>query len=173
MGYVERLLAPGETIRVRSRQHWIVLAGSAVSNAALVVAAVAFRLLIGMASRPSGSGVSWLDLAAGLVVAGAAGRFGWRLLQWRAEEYLVTSRRVIQTEGVLAKRTADSWLEKVNDVVLTQPLLGRVLGYGDLEIVTGSDIGVNRLTRLRDPVAFKAGMMESRARLGGVEGRPS
>ena len=107
-----------------------------------------------------------LHIAAFVGVVYGLVRFAWDWLRWWSEEYIVTSRRVIQTEGVVNKRTADSSLEKVNDVLLTQTFFGRILGYGDLEIVTGSDVGVNKLTRLRDPIQFKTSMLDAKARLG-------
>ncbi|HZY45575.1 MAG TPA: PH domain-containing protein, partial [Anaerolineae bacterium] len=94
------------------------------------------------------------------------GRLGWDYLQWSAEQYLVTSHRVIQTEGLINKRTKDSSLEKVNDIQLTQSFFGRLLGYGELEIVTGSEEGVNILHRLNNPVSFKTALLDQKVALG-------
>jgi hypothetical protein len=69
----------------------------------------------------------------------------------------------MQTEGIVNKKTVDSSLEKVNDIVLTQSFLGRILGYGDLEIVTGSDLGVNLLKRLAQPVKFKTTLLDAKS----------
>jgi uncharacterized membrane protein YdbT with pleckstrin-like domain len=165
MGYVEQLLAKGEEIVLRARQHWATLVASALTNAFIVVVVlVLYNVLIRI---PVLTGVyTLLSVAAFLGVAFGLVRFGWDWLRWWSEEYIVTSRRVIQSEGIVNKRTADSSLEKVNDVLLTQSFFGRILGYGDLEIVTGSDVGVNKLTRLRDPITFKTAMLDAKARLG-------
>jgi hypothetical protein len=74
----------------------------------------------------------------------------------------VTNRRIIQAQGVINKHVIDSSLEKINDVVLTQSALGRMLNYGDLEILTGSEIGVNLLRRIADPVHFKTEMLNQK-----------
>jgi uncharacterized membrane protein YdbT with pleckstrin-like domain len=108
-----------------------------------------------------------LSIATGVIIVFALVRLGWDTLQWWAEEYIVTNRRVIQTEGLINKKTIDSSLEKVNDVVLIQSVFGRILGYGTLQIVTGSDVGVNRLHRLRDPITFKTAMLDEKAKLSG------
>jgi len=97
-------------------------------------------------------------------------RFVVVLVKWWNEQYMITNRRVIQTEGMINKHVVDSSLDKVNDVVLTQSVWGRLLNYGDLEILTASEIGVNRLQRMSDPVGFKTAMMDQRAGVAIPEG---
>ena len=75
-----------------------------------------------------------------LVVVGLA-YIGWQILRYVNEEYVVTSRRVLQLEGVINKRVRDSSLEKINDAVLTQSLFGRIFGFGDMNIDSASDDG--------------------------------
>lgn len=165
MGYVEQLLAKGEEIVLRARQHWMTLLASALITGFIVIVVLAlYNVLFRVKALETAYNV--LSVIAFLGVAFGLARFGWDWLQWWAEEYIVTSRRVIQTEGIVNKRTADSSLEKVNDVLLTQSFFGRILSYGDLQIVTGSDVGVNKLTRLREPVKFKTAMLDAKARLG-------
>ena len=78
----------------------------------------------------------------------------------------ITNRRVIQTEGLLNKHVIDSSLEKVNDVVLSQSAFGRMLGYGDVEILTASEMGVNRFERITGPLRFKTEMLNQKEDLG-------
>ncbi|HET7088236.1 MAG TPA: PH domain-containing protein [Anaerolineae bacterium] len=165
MGYVEQLLAKGEEIVLRARQHWVTLIASALANALFVIVVLVLYFVVRSIEflKPA---ETVLLVAALIGVLFGLARYSWDWLRWWSEEYIVTSRRVIQTEGIVNKRTADSSLEKVNDVLLTQSFFGRILGYGDLEIVTGSDVGVNRLTRLRDPINFKTAMLDAKARLG-------
>ena len=173
MGYVEQLMSKGETIIIRSRQHWIALLSSLLINGFIVIVVMVLRIVLGSVSFNVGLPELVYTILNIATVAGllfGVGRLGWDVLQWWAEEYIVTTRRVIQTEGIINKRTIDSSLEKVNDVVLIQSFFGRILGYGDLKIVTGSDIGVNALTRMRDPIAFKTAMLDQKAKLGGEYG---
>lgn len=174
MGYVEKLLSKGESIIVRTRQHWITLLTSTLINGFIVVVAIVLGVLLtGVLPKslpefvPNGVKVATL-------IVGLFGvlRLGWDILQWSAEEYIVSTHRVIQTEGIVNKKTTDSSLEKINDVVLVQSVFGRILSYGDLEVVTGSDIGVNRLARIDRPVAFKTAMLDQKNKLGhDFEGR--
>jgi len=87
-------------------------------------------------------------------------------LRWWNEEYLVTNRRVIQAEGIINKRVIDSSLEKVNDVVLSQSWVGRFMDFGDVDIMTASEMGVNNLSTIRHPLIFKTEMMAQKEALG-------
>jgi GTP-binding protein LepA len=71
----------------------------------------------------------------------------------------VTNRRVIQVSGVLGKNVMDSSLEKVNDVKMSQSFLGRMFGYGDIQILTASELGVDLYHQINDPVGFKTASM--------------
>ncbi|MEP7198605.1 MAG: PH domain-containing protein, partial [Chloroflexota bacterium] len=90
------------------------------------------------------------------------------LVRWQNEEYIVTNRRVIKVEGVVSKHVFDSSLEKINDVELDQSWLGRLLNYGDVEIITGSDIGENKFTHLANPIGFKLALLNQKEALGTV-----
>jgi len=164
MGYVEDLLSKDEVIIVRSRQHAIALLASALINGFIVVVVMGLRIFLGnfLPLNLPELVVTIMNVAAWLGVLYGVVRFGWDALRWWAEEYIVTNRRVIQSEGIVNKHTKDSSLEKVNDVELTQSVLGRILGYGDLSIVTGSDVGVNDLVRIREPIAFKTAMLDAK-----------
>jgi uncharacterized membrane protein YdbT with pleckstrin-like domain len=93
---------------------------------------------------------------------------------WTSRQYVVTDWRVIQVSGVFSKEVTDSSLEKVNDVKLDQSFLGRLFDYGDLEILTASELGVNRFTHVGQPVHLKTAMLNAKDKLehGQVEARP-
>jgi len=88
------------------------------------------------------------------------------ILIWTNHEYLVTNRRVIQISGIFNKNVVDSSLEKVNDVKMTQSFFGRMFDYGDVEILTASEIGVNLFKRIGDPVKFKTAMLNAKEKMG-------
>jgi uncharacterized membrane protein YdbT with pleckstrin-like domain len=87
------------------------------------------------------------------------------LLIWSNRKYVITNRRVIQLAGVLNKDVTDSSLDKVNDVKLDQSVWGRLLNFGDVEILTASDLGVNKFTTIGDPVRFKTAMLNAKNKL--------
>ncbi|HFD38507.1 MAG TPA: hypothetical protein ENJ31_01470 [Anaerolineae bacterium] len=81
---------------------------------------------------------------------------------WLNEQFIITNRRVMEVRGIINKHVRDSALEKVNDVDLRQSLMGRLLGYGTVQIITGSDIGVNMFRRIANPVRFKREMLNAK-----------
>lgn len=166
MKYVESLLGKNEQILWRARQHWIVLTANFAINLFIFIVIWAVYGAAGtLGAGPIGDflrgnrGFALLALLIPIVW------FGWEFLQWWAEEYLITSTRVVQTEGLINKHTKDSALEKINDISLNQSVLGRLLNYGDLAIITGSDMGTNVLKRLAKPVEFKKTLLEQKHKL--------
>jgi uncharacterized membrane protein YdbT with pleckstrin-like domain len=161
VAYIDDLLADGETIQLHAHRHVLFL----VLHTALYIAgAIAIWVLAYLAYRwlpRFGEWTMLFLLALSLVPIVIA---AYRFLSWRLEQYAVTNYRIIQVEGILNKRTFDSSLEKVNDVLMTQSMFGRMFGFGDIQIITGSDIGVNHLDGISDPFAFKRALMDAKMR---------
>ena len=78
------------------------------------------------------------------------------------QEYVLTNRRVMQVGGVLNKHSADSSLEKINDAVLKQSLFGRMFDFGDLDVLTAADSGIDKFRMLRGPIDFKKAMLDAK-----------
>jgi uncharacterized membrane protein YdbT with pleckstrin-like domain len=168
MAYIDELLSRGENILYVGRQHQFVLISNILTELVLIgvliaagiasQAAFANRVLIG---QPVGVLVMLVCVAISLIVLVSAFLDYYR---WNNEQYVVTDQRVIQVRGIFSKRVSDSSLEKINDVVLTQSWLGRMFDFGDIEIITGSDMGANYMSRIGHPIAFKRAMMEAKQR---------
>ena len=58
----------------------------------------------------------------------------WPLLVWRSTHWVFTDERLLVQEGVLSRDRRDLPLARVNDHLMSQSLLGRLLGYGRLSI---------------------------------------
>jgi hypothetical protein len=158
MGYVESLMGRNEKIVLVARQHWLVLVVAALVDSILTVVIIAVALALG--------GIA--ALLAILAVFPIA-HFVFRYLNWYNLQFIVTNRRVMEIRGVINKRASDSSLEKVNDVVLEQSILGRFLDYGTVEIITGSDIGVNFFRNIAHPVRFKTEMLNQKEDLAALD----
>jgi uncharacterized membrane protein YdbT with pleckstrin-like domain len=167
MAYLDRLLAPGERVALRTRRHAVVLFRKVGAALFLVLAGLSLAVYVGGIGRFSEPARAWAWGGVALAVLGLLIALpAW--LRWRSEEFLVTDRRVIQLEGVLAKRVLDSNLDKVNDVRLSQSLGGRLFDFGTIEILTASEGGINRLDQVPSPLAFKHAMMSARGGAAGV-----
>ena len=162
--YADSLLASGERIVRRAHQHWFVFTYNARYA---LIAVILSAVLTFLRAWSGGSGtiwdiLGWLTL--GLFVFGVLS-FLWSILRFRNEEYLITNRRIIHVEGVINKKTTDSSLEKINDAVLTESVFGRMFGFGDLDVLTASEQGIERLRMLRDAKDFKRAMIEAKHEL--------
>ena len=167
--YADSLLTEGEVVVLRTRQHWLALLGRAKAALGLWFLGL---LLLGLVIAfpnvfPTGgavqtnivSGIALLLLVLGLVV------FLYRFWIWWSQDYIITNRRLLKVSGVLNKRSADSSLEKINDAILSQSVLGRILNYGELDILTAADLAVDKYHMLRNPKEFKKTMLTQKHNL--------
>jgi hypothetical protein len=162
--FTASLMSDGERIVVERRQHWLVLVDrSKLAILGLVVALLIFIFRGNLGTDGIGGGLDfvlgWVVLA---LVVYAVVVFVYQYLHWVNDAFIVTSRRVIQIQGILNKKALDSSLEKINDAVLTENVFGRIFGFGDLEILTASDSGIDRMHMLVDASGFKRAMTEAK-----------
>jgi len=165
MGYADTLLASGERIIRIAHQHWFILiwrARWAVFGLLIALLLTILRLINPDASGPLWDILGWASVI--LVVIGIAS-FAWGALSFRSQEYVITSRRLIHAEGVINKKASDSSLEKINDAILVESVFGRMFGFGNLEVLTASESGIEQLRMLRDAKDFKKAMLEAKHEL--------
>jgi len=158
--YLHSLLGDNEQIILVEHQHWLILAGEILAESILAIALVVLISLIWALWVPNPLiALGYLLLIFPVVSL-------WRdYAIWDSRKYVVTSRRVMQVAGVLSKDVTDSSLEKVNDVKMDQSFWGRLLDYGDVEILTASEMGINDFRRIAHPVRFKTAMLNAKERL--------
>ena len=143
---IEDQLQPGEEILYIAHVTRVTLAPLVLLLA--VVLAVALYAWYGMNSVP-------LVLVSGAVALGVGAVLGWKFIVLRSNEFVLTSFRVMRQSGLLAKRSIDTRLDKINNIEYRQTLLGRVLNFGDIEIDTASESGISVFKDISHPVEFK------------------
>ena len=135
MAYPDDLLVPGEQIVMHKHPHWKML----------VVPVVVLLLVVGSgtfvaALVSSQSWAQWAWLALGVV---GIGLVGWLtvapVLRWRTTHFVVTTRRVLVREGVLARHGIDIPMSRINSVQFRHTVIERLLGCGTLIIESASD----------------------------------
>jgi len=156
--YLQELLGQNERILLETRQHWFVLFSSIVLEIILTLLLIAGVTVAIPLFPPAVFGFV-------LVLVPLIGMLR-DILIWYNREYVVTNRRVIQISGVFSKDVVDSSLEKVNDVKMSQSFFGRLFDYGDIEILTASEMGINLFKRIGDPIKFKTAMLNAKEKLG-------
>jgi uncharacterized membrane protein YdbT with pleckstrin-like domain len=58
-------------------------------------------------------------------------RFVWKVAEWSVDYFVVTSKRMLLTTGLITRKVAMMPLGKVTDMSFQRSLLGRMLGYGE------------------------------------------
>ncbi len=162
MSYARNLLSRGEEIVFETRQHWFAVLAQVWLFALLAVLSLA--VVIWQTSVADWEMRGLLQVIGLVVLLGSLVRIGLVLWAWQNQEYLVTTRRVIKAEGIFNKTMGDSSLEKINDAHLSQSWIGRIFGYGHLDIMTASDEpgAVDDFPMMADAVEFKIAMLNQK-----------
>jgi uncharacterized membrane protein YdbT with pleckstrin-like domain len=158
--YLINLLGENEQILFVTRQHWLVLFGEILSEMVLAIALCFLITLIWMFWLPN----PLVPLGYLLLLLPMVSLLR-DLLVWRNRQYVVTNWRVIQITGIFNKEVSDSSLEKVNDVRLEQSFWGRILNYGNIEILTASELGVSKFNKVGRPIRLKTAMLNAKENL--------
>src|SRR3954470_479294 len=112
MAYLDKRLASGEQLLRREHQHWFVVVANARYAIFAWIGAIAL-LILGQAVKDNQGVSAFIGWVAVALIIGGLLSLGWQILRWQNEEFAVTTRRVLQTEGVLDKQLIDSSLEKI------------------------------------------------------------
>ena len=161
--YLESLLGQNEKLVLTARQHTFILLSAIAAEILVIGLILAGATALTVLFPPAG----WLGF---LLLILPVGKGTYDFLNWRQLQYVITNRRVIQLSGIFSKNVTDSSLEKVTDVQMSQSTFGRIFNYGDIEILTASELGANNFRRIANPVRFKTAMLDAKEQMGYGEG---
>ncbi|UOY01275.1 PH domain-containing protein [Blastococcus sp. PRF04-17] len=119
---VQKYLLPEETAVVATRRHWAVLIEPTVKFLPVVVAG-GWLLLFDPDNRVTSS-------AGLLVLVAALVYYGLRVGEWWMRHFIVSTRRVLLTSGVIVRTVTLLPLRRITDLTWKETLLGQLLGYG-------------------------------------------
>ncbi len=163
-------LLPDENLVLKVHRHWVVaLAALRIPIAALVLVA-ALDLFV---QQPAAS--RDVKLAISLAAVALAGL--WAIVvwvRWTSSSLTITDQRVILESGILNRASKVIALDRVQDVSTRQSLLGRILGYGAVEIDAAGAGGAEVLDHLPTPrrVRDEVFVQSERLRRGAGRGEP-
>jgi uncharacterized membrane protein YdbT with pleckstrin-like domain len=76
-------------------------------------------------------------------------------INWKYNLWAVTNMRVVDESGFFTRYSKESPLDKINNVEYDQPVLGRILGYGNVDIQTAAEMGETKYTLIHQPKLLK------------------
>ena len=171
MSYIDDNLITGEQVTYRARLHWSVLTKPFLLSLALaaVVVLLAYVIIAGGNSAETSklivaAAIGVLIVSALTLLAGHLGR--------SSAEFAVTNKRVILKTGIIRKRTAEMFLNKIESVGVDQTLTGRIFNYGSI-VIRGTGGSLEPFERVSAPLEFRRQIQEQIAKAFGPADRSS
>jgi uncharacterized membrane protein YdbT with pleckstrin-like domain len=167
---LDRNLLTGEEIVFQTRKHWF----APIRDSALAVLLLVGSFLVRWLS-PDGDGLlgtfgDLADFVANVALIAAIVWIGWNILAYLSANFGVSNMRVLRYEGIIQRRSSETLLSAVSDIRLLEPGLGRMLGYGDLQVFTqAGDSGKDEFSTIKQAAAMRTMILELKTR---AEARP-
>jgi uncharacterized membrane protein YdbT with pleckstrin-like domain len=169
-------LLPGENLVLKNHPHWITVAGSVFLPVVLVlgVAILDFTLL----SPNIQQGIYVPHLRTFLSLGIAALALIWLIavwISWQSIIYTLTDQRIMIQTGVFSRQEKIIPIDRVQDCSTRQSLVGRVFGYGRVEVDAAGAQGAEVLQYLPKPGEFRdqVFVMSEKRRGGGMPATPA
>jgi membrane protein YdbS with pleckstrin-like domain len=140
---IKKYLLDNEEVPVITRRHWAVLIEPTVKFIPVFLAGGWLFLL--------DSGNHLTSFVGLLVILAALVYYGLRVAEWWMRHFIVSTRRVLLTSGVIVRTVTLLPLRRITDLTWQETLFGQVLGYGTFRFESaGQDQALRHLTYLPD-----------------------
>ncbi|HEU0131395.1 MAG TPA: PH domain-containing protein [Mycobacteriales bacterium] len=137
MGYPRRLLNEDEELVFDLHPHWKGLILPTVTAPVIVFAAT-----FGAGKVPAGDWQGKLRIAIAVL---AVAVFVWRVVapyvKWLTTHFVLTTRRVLMREGLIARKGRDIPIFRINDVTFEHTVVERLFGAGTLVVESAGERG--------------------------------
>ncbi len=135
------------------RRHWFVVLKSAlISLISFILTAIISYSAIHNSAPSDTKDVGKIFLVVAVFITGY---FVYKIFAWKFDLWVVTNLRVIDEYGVFSHNSKESPLDKINNISYRQSLLGRIFGYGDIQIQTAAEMGATTNKYVRYPKLLK------------------
>jgi uncharacterized membrane protein YdbT with pleckstrin-like domain len=162
-------LLPGENLVLKDHPHWIVVVKSLAAPIVLLIVAVIVDF------TATNTGIENLRL---IVTLGAiAIAILWLIvvwIRWQSTSYTLTDQRIKIETGVFGRQSKMIPIDRVQDCTTRQSLIGRMLGYGRVEVDAAGAQGAEVLDHLPNPGIFRdqVFVQSEKRRTGGPAAQP-
>ena len=158
-------LLPGENLILKEHPHWVVLIKSVLIPVVLVILVVIADFTVLGPDHYVPHLRTYLSLG---VVALA---LLWLIvvwIRWQSTTYTLTDQRIKIETGVFGRQEKVIPIDRVQDCTTRMSVMGRMLGYGRVEIDAAGAQGAEVLNHLPNPGSFRDQVfMQSEKRRGG------
>jgi uncharacterized membrane protein YdbT with pleckstrin-like domain len=169
-------LLPGENLVLKDHPHWVTIIGSVFLPAVLVVAVAILDFTLLSPDIQAGIYVPHLRTFLSLGVVALA--LIWLIavwISWQSIVYTLTDQRIMIQTGVFSRQEKIIPIDRVQDCTTKQSMIGRIFGYGRVEVDAAGAQGAEVLQYLPKPGDFRdqVFMQSERRRGGGMPAAPS
>jgi putative membrane protein len=147
---VAKDLLPGETLILKVHQHWIFILKSILLPIALgILVLIADFTVLASAGHHIRTIVSLAVAALALL---------WLIvvwIRWQSTAYTLTDQRIKIETGILSRSEKIIPIDRIQDCTTRVSLIGRMLGYGRVEVDAAGAQGAEVLLHLPNPGSFR------------------
>jgi membrane protein YdbS with pleckstrin-like domain len=163
---VARYLFPTEKFRGEWKKHWIHLVRE------FLIGALATFLLGWLAGYLAGHNLSGLVSVAVIIWLIIMGYVGWQVADWYFDRFILTNKRIMVVNGLVARTVGMMPLVRVTDMKYTQSPLGRMLNFGTFVVESaGQDQALREVKSLPNPNELYLRIVEEMYEPEAVEAR--
>ena len=130
MPFPDDALVEDEEVVLHLHPHW----KAAVRPVLVLLAALAATIAVWVMLPANHGGLIGVAVVGAVSLFFAVTRGVWPLVVWRSDHYVFTDERILLQDGVLTRERRDLPLNRINDHVMSQSLLDRMVGCGTLRI---------------------------------------
>src|SRR3977135_1240835 len=149
-------LLPGENLVLKDHPHWVVLIKSVWVPIGLVVLVVIADFTILLDNYNTWNLPAHFRTFLTLGVLALAGL--WLIavwIRWQSTTYTLTDQRIKIETGVFGRQEKVIPIDRVQDCTTRMSLMGRMLGYGRVEVDAAGAAGAGVLHHFPDPGGFR------------------
>lgn len=164
MNELDKHLLTGETVIYATTKHWFAPIRASIIAFLLLLAFAFIRMV-----APTGDGFlgtigDLLRVVGNGALIVAIAWIIYNIAEFVSAHFGVTNMRVLRYEGIIRRRSSETLLPMLTDVRLDEPAIGRLLGYGNLRILTSSGAaGEDQFMTVKDAAALRTAIQEQKA----------
>ena len=167
-------LLQGENLVIKEHPHWITVVGSLILPAVLVLGVAIADFTVLSPANVNSIYVPHLRTILSLGIIALA--LIWLIVvwvSWRSITYTLTDQRITIETGVFSRQEKIIPIDRVQDCTTRVSLIGRILGYGRVEVDAAGAQGAEVLQYLPKPGEFRDQVfVQSERRRGGASPQP-
>ena len=143
-------LLPGEKLILRVHQHWIFILKSLLLPIALLILVLIADFTV---LKTTGNNIPLLATLAVVAIALLWLIVVW--IRWQSIAYTLTDQRIMLKSGIFSRQEKIIPIDRVQDCTTRVSLVGRILGYGRVEVDAAGAQGAEVLLHLPSPGGFR------------------